>query len=76
MSNTKFYDILQIQPDANREQIAAAFRKLALRTHPLKNPDQLSEYTAKFNEICEAYEVLSNVDYKMNYDKYGEKGLY
>lgn len=51
------------------------FRRLALKFHPLRNPTNLATNTAKFNEICEAFDVLSNQERKALFDKYGEYGF-
>ena len=59
--NTFYYETLQISQTANREEIADAYRQLALKTHPMRNPKaQQSECYLKFVKICEAYEVLSD----------------
>lgn len=55
-----YYDILGIGKDASDEQVKKAYRKLALKWHPDKNPDNQSEAEKKFKEISEAYEVLSD----------------
>ena len=73
---TRYYNTLQIAPTANREEIAAAYRTLALQYHPLRNPRE-SEAQAynKFTKLCEAYQVLSDPLMKRVYDKYGEYSL-
>ncbi len=53
-----YYKILHIPRDANEKQIKQAYRKLALKYHPDKNPDPSAE--EKFKEIAEAYDVLSD----------------
>eukprot|EP00347_Sterkiella_histriomuscorum_P002124 403369378 len=67
-----FYDVLSIKRNASDEQISTAFKKLALRHHPLKNPAEMNINLQKFHEICEAYEVLSNLQFKTIYDQFGE----
>lgn len=58
---TRYYSTLEIEPTANREQIADAYRQLALRHHPLRCPvEQEAQAYKKFVKLCEAYEVLSD----------------
>ncbi|CDW88811.1 c-terminal region family protein [Stylonychia lemnae] len=70
-----FYDVLSIKRNASDEQISTAFKKLALRHHPLKNPAEMNINLQKFHEICEAYEILSNLQFKTIYDQFGEDVL-
>lgn len=73
---SRYYNILQIAATANREEIAAAYRKLALVHHPLRNPrEQEAQAYLKFTKLCEAYQVLSDPLMKRVYDKYGEYSL-
>lgn len=69
-----FYSILEISKDASPEEIKKAYRKKALAYHPDRNPDDPSA-EAKFKEVSEAYEVLSDENRKRIYDQYGEEGL-
>ncbi|KAL9168352.1 hypothetical protein ABFS82_04G009100 [Erythranthe guttata] len=69
-----YYDILQVQKGASDEQIKRAYRKLALKYHPDKNPGN-EEANKKFAEINNAYEVLSDSEKRGIYDRYGEEGL-
>ena len=55
-----YYATLELKKTAEAEEIAKAFRRLALKNHPLKNPTEMNVSTNRFHEICEAYEVLSN----------------
>lgn len=57
------------------EDIRRAYRKLALKWHPDKNPDNADEAEKKFKEISAAYEVLSDPDKRAVYDRYGKDGL-
>lgn len=66
-SEKNLYQILEVQSDANSATIKAAYRRLARKYHPdLNNGDEFCE--KKFKEISEAYEILSNVEKKKNYD--------
>jgi len=55
-----YYDVLKVPKTANTDDIKRAYRKLALKWHPDKNPEKQDEATKKFKEISEAYEVLSD----------------
>ena len=70
MSKRDYYDVLGVQKNSSPEQIKAAYRKLAVKHHPDKNPgDKSSE--EKFKEAGEAYHVLSDKERKQNYDNFG-----
>ncbi len=69
-----YYRILGVSRNATQEEIKSAFRKLALKYHPDRNPGD-KEAELKFKEINEAYEVLSNPQKRSMYDAYGEDGL-
>ncbi len=70
MSKRDYYDVLGVQKNSSSEQIKAAYRKLAVKHHPDKNPgDKSSE--EKFKEASEAYHVLSDKERKQNYDNFG-----
>ncbi|KAE8692053.1 DnaJ protein ERDJ3B [Hibiscus syriacus] len=69
-----YYDILQVPKGASDEQIKRAYRKLALKYHPDKNPGN-EEANKRFAEINNAYEVLSDSEKRGIYDRYGEEGL-
>jgi DnaJ family protein B protein 4 len=71
-----FYKTLQVDRNADEDAIKKSYRKLAVIYHPDKSqPDQRQEATTKFQEIAEAYEVLSNPEQRRIYDAYGEEGL-
>jgi len=70
-----YYRVLEVTRNASTEDIKKAYRKLALKWHPDKNPDTLEEATKKFKEISEAYEVLSDEKKRKVYDMYGKEGL-
>ena len=70
MAKRDYYDVLDVQKNSSPEQIKAAYRKLAVKHHPDKNPgDKSSE--EKFKEASEAYHVLSDKERKQNYDNFG-----
>lgn len=69
-----YYEVLGINKGANEDEIKKAFRKLAKQYHPDVNPDN-KEAEAKFKEINEAYEVLSDKDKKAKYDQFGHAGV-
>lgn len=70
-----YYAILGVSKDAGEQDIKKAYKKMALKWHPDRNPNNKTEAEAKFKEIAEAYEVLSDAQKKEIYDKYGEAGL-
>ncbi|KAM1042385.1 hypothetical protein ACFX13_032171 [Malus domestica] len=69
-----YYEILQVPKGASDEQIKRAYRKLALKYHPDKNPGN-EEANKRFADINNAYEVLSDSEKRSIYDRYGEEGL-
>ncbi len=70
-----YYTILGLEKNASPEEIKKAYRKLALKYHPDKNPgDKKAE--EKFKEITEAYAVLSNSEKRKQYDQFGETGFH
>lgn len=73
-SKRDFYEILGIDRSASEADIKKAYRKLALKYHPDKNPGD-KEAEEKFKEAAEAYEVLSDPNKKARYDQYGHAGL-
>jgi len=74
MAKRDYYEILGLDKNASAAEIKKAYRKLALKYHPDKNPDD-STAEAKFKEAAEAYEVLSNPEKKTKYDQYGHAGV-
>lgn len=74
MSKRDYYEILGVQKNASEAEIKKAYRKLALKYHPDKNPDN-KEAEDKFKEAAEAYEILSNQEKRNRYDRYGHAGL-
>ena len=68
-----YYETLGVSRNAPTEEIKKAFRKLAMRYHPDRNREDGAE--ARFKEIGEAYEVLSDSEKRTAYDRYGHAGL-
>lgn len=73
--NVNYYEELEIPRTATSEGITNAFRRLAIKYHPAKNPSNVAANTAKFRLICEAYDVLSDPEKKAIFDLHGEYGL-
>lgn len=65
------YTTLGVSRNANEKEIKAAYRKLALKHHPDRNPENQAEASKKFKEISQAYSVLSDREQKRNYDMFG-----
>ncbi|KXT04296.1 hypothetical protein AC578_7969 [Pseudocercospora eumusae] len=71
--DTAYYDLLQVKPTATEIEIKKAYRKLAIRLHPDKNPDDPTAHE-KFQAVGEAYQVLSDTELRKRYDQYGKEG--
>lgn len=69
-----YYDVLGVEKSADDKTIKKAYRKIALKYHPDKNPDD-KEAEDKFKEAAEAYEVLSDSNKRARYDRYGHQGV-
>ncbi|MBK49873.1 MAG: molecular chaperone DnaJ [Chloroflexi bacterium] len=74
MDKSDFYSVLGIARDSSQDEIKKAYRKLAMKYHPDKNPDD-SDSMKKMKDINEAYAVLSDPSKKQLYDTYGHRGL-
>jgi molecular chaperone DnaJ len=74
MSKRDYYEILGVSRSASEQELKSAYRKLAVRYHPDKNPGD-KEAEEKFKEAAEAYSVLSNPEQRARYDRYGHAGV-
>jgi len=74
MSKRDYYEVLGIGKNASQEEIKRAYRKLALKYHPDKNPGN-KEAEERFKELSEAYEVLSDSQKRATYDQFGHAGM-
>jgi len=74
MAKRDFYEILGVNRDASNEDIKKAYRKLAMKYHPDRNPDN-PKAESLFKEAKEAYEILSDEQKRAAYDQYGHAGV-
>ena len=74
MAKRDYYEVLGVGKTASADDIKRAYRRMAMKYHPDKNPDD-KEAEAKFKECAEAYEVLSNANKRQSYDQFGHEGL-
>ncbi|MFA5794225.1 MAG: molecular chaperone DnaJ [Candidatus Brocadiia bacterium] len=74
-SKKDYYELLGVPKNSSTEDIKKAFRKMALKYHPDRNPDNKAEAEKKFKEIAEAYEILSDPEKRANYDRFGHEGV-
>ena len=73
--DNKYYNILGVSRDATNEELKKAYRKLAMKHHPDKNPDKREENEKIFKEISTAYDVLKDPERRRIYNDLGEEGL-
>ena len=73
-SKKDYYEVLGVAKGASADEIKKAYRKLAVKYHPDKNPGN-KEAEEKFKEAAEAYSVLSDPDKKAKYDQFGHAGV-
>jgi molecular chaperone DnaJ len=74
MAKKDYYEVLGVDKSASADEIKKAYRKLAIKYHPDKNPGD-KEAEEKFKEAAEAYSVLSDADKKARYDQFGHAGV-
>ena len=74
MAKRDYYEVLGVAKDVNDEDLKKAYRRLAMKFHPDRNPDN-KEAEEKFKEGNEAYEILSNPDKRAAYDRHGHAGV-
>jgi len=74
MAKRDYYEVLGVSRTATQEEIKKAYRKLAIKYHPDKNPND-PEAEEKFKEAAEAYEVLGNPEKRRRYDQFGHAGV-
>ena len=70
-----YYNILKVSRNARDEDLKKSYKRLAMKWHPDKNALNTQEAEAKFKQISEAYDVLSDSQKRQIYDLYGEEGL-
>jgi len=74
MAKKDYYEVLGVNRDASEEEIKKAYRKLAMKHHPDRNPDN-PKSEGQFKEAKEAYEILSDAQKRAAYDQYGHAGV-
>ena len=74
MAKRDYYDVLGVSKSADNKEIKKAYRKIAIKFHPDKNPGD-KDAEEKFKEAAEAYEVLSNNEKRQRYDQFGHAGM-
>jgi molecular chaperone DnaJ len=73
-SKRDYYEVLGVAKSASTDEVKSAYRKMALKYHPDRNPND-PEAEAKFREAAEAFEVLGDADKRARYDRFGHQGL-
>jgi molecular chaperone DnaJ len=74
MAKRDYYEVLGVSKQADEKELKKAYRKLAIKYHPDKNPDD-KKAEENFKEAAEAYEILSDADKRARYDRYGHAGV-
>ena len=74
MAKRDYYEVLGVNRDASDEDVKKAYRRLAMKFHPDRNPDN-AKAEEQFKEAKEAYEIISNAEKRVAYDQYGHAGV-
>ncbi len=74
MAKRDYYEVLGVSKGASKEELKKSYRKIAMKFHPDRNPDN-KEAEEKFKEAAEAYEVLSSDEKRQRYDRFGHAGV-
>src|SRR3954469_10961189 len=74
MSKRDYYEVLGVSRTSTDQELKTAYRRLAIKYHPDKNPDDKAA-EEKFKEAAEAYSVLSNAEQRKRYDRFGHAGV-
>ena len=74
MEKRDYYEVLGVSKNATKDEVKKAYRKMAIKYHPDKNPGN-KQAEDKFKEAAEAYEVLSSDDKRAKYDRFGHAGM-
>ncbi len=74
MSKSDYYELLEVGRNATEQELKSAYKRLAIRYHPDKNPGDAAAED-KFKEVAEAYAVLSNAEQRARYDRFGHAGV-
>ena len=74
MSKRDYYDVLGVSKSSSKDELKKAYRKLAMKYHPDRNPDDEAA-SEKFKELSEAYEILSDDQKRQAYDQFGHDGV-
>ena len=74
MSKRDYYEVLGVDNSASDQEVKKAFRRIAMKYHPDRNPDD-QKAEEKFKEAQEAYEILGDAEKKSAYDRFGHAGV-
>ena len=74
MSKRDYYEVLGVNKNTSKDELKKAYRKLAMKYHPDRNPDD-AQAAEKFKELSEAYEILSDDQKRQTYDNFGHEGV-
>ena len=74
MAKRDYYEVLGVEKTASADQIKSAYKKMAIKYHPDRNPGD-KEAETKFKEAAEAYDVLRDPEKRQRYDRFGPEGV-